>query len=170
MVHLSDISWDRRGEEAIQDYRKGRHRQGRRKTPPPRSTWRGAYQPPDQGLDDSFAGAVKGVKRGSRSSPWKSRRSRPAGSRWNSRRHESFIPRSDLSARPRRTAPERFQVGDKVTCGTNVDQKTRKLGLSIKAREIAEEKDASSSTARPTAAASLGDILGAALKGWTSDK
>jgi small subunit ribosomal protein S1 len=48
---------------------------------------------------------------------------------------------------------------------TAVDPKTRKLGLSIKAREIAEEKEAVEQYGSSDSGASLGDILGAALKG-----
>ena len=47
---------------------------------------------------------------------------------------------------------------------TNVDSKTHKLGLSIKAREIAEEKEAVEQYGSSDSGASLGDILGAALK------
>ena len=62
--------------------------------------------------------------------------------------------------------PERFQVGDKIDVRvTNIDPKTRKLGLSIKAREIAEEKEAVEQYGSSDSGASLGDILGAALKG-----
>jgi small subunit ribosomal protein S1 len=46
-----------------------------------------------------------------------------------------------------------------------VDPKTRKLGFSIKAREIAEEKEAVEQYGSSDSGASLGDILGAALKG-----
>ena len=56
---------------------------------------------------------------------------------------KSFIRRSDLSRDRAEQRPERFSVGDKVDVRvTNVDSKTRRLGLSIKAREIAEEKEA----------------------------
>ena len=62
--------------------------------------------------------------------------------------------------------PERFQVGDKIDVRvTAIDAKTRKLGLSIKAREIAEEKEAVEQYGSSDSGASLGDILGAALKG-----
>ena len=56
------------------------------------------------------------------------------------------------------------EVGDKVDVRvTNIDSKTRKLGLSIKAREIAEEKEAVEQYGSSDSGASLGDILGAAL-------
>ena len=47
---------------------------------------------------------------------------------------------------------------------TNVDAKSRRLGVSIKAREIAEEKEAVQQYGSSDSGASLGDILGAALK------
>ena len=78
---------------------------------------------------------------------------------------KSFIRRSDLSRDRADQRPERFQVGDHVDVRvTNIDPKTRKLGLSIKAREIAEEKEAVEQYGSSDSGASLGDILGAALK------
>jgi len=56
-------------------------------------------------------------------------------------------------------------VGDKVDVRvTNIDNKARKIGVSIKAREIAEEKEAVEQYGSSDSGASLGDILGAALK------
>ena len=79
---------------------------------------------------------------------------------------KSFIRRSDLSRDRSEQRPERFGVGDKVDVRvTNVEPKTRKLGFSIKAREIAEEKEAVEQYGSSDSGASLGDILGAALKG-----
>ena len=79
---------------------------------------------------------------------------------------KSFIRRSDLSRDRADQRPERFQVGDQIDVRvTNIDPKTRKLGLSIKAREIAEEKEAVEQYGSSDSGASLGDILGAALKG-----
>ena len=79
---------------------------------------------------------------------------------------KSFIRRSDLARDRADQRPERFNVGDKVDVRvTNVDNKTRRLGLSIKAREIAEEKEAVEQYGSSDSGASLGDILGAALKG-----
>jgi len=78
---------------------------------------------------------------------------------------KSFIRRSDLARDRADQRPERFQVGDKIDARvTSVDSKTRRLGLSIKAREIAEEKEAVEQYGSSDAGASLGDILGAALK------
>jgi small subunit ribosomal protein S1 len=79
---------------------------------------------------------------------------------------KSFIRRSDLARDRADQRPERFGVGDKVDVRvTNVNAKERRLGLSIKAREIAEEKEAVQQFGSSDSGASLGDILGAALKG-----
>ena len=73
--------------------------------------------------------------------------------------------RADLARDRSEQRPERFQVGDKVDVRvTNIDSKSRRLGLSIKAREIAEEKEAVEQYGSSDSGASLGDILGAALK------
>ncbi|WP_370283746.1 S1 RNA-binding domain-containing protein, partial [Pseudooceanicola sp.] len=78
----------------------------------------------------------------------------------------AFIRRSDLSRDRSEQRPERFSVGDHVDVRvTNVDSKSHRLGLSIKAREIAEEKEAVEQYGSSASGASLGDILGAALKG-----
>jgi len=78
---------------------------------------------------------------------------------------KAFIRRSDLARDRADQRPERFGVGDKVDARvTSVDAKSRRLGLSIKAREIAEEKEAVEQFGSSDAGASLGDILGAALK------
>ena len=78
---------------------------------------------------------------------------------------KSFIRRSDLARDRQDQRPERFQTGDHVDVRvTNIDTKTRRLGLSIKAREIAEEKEAIDQYGSSDSGASLGDILGAALK------
>ncbi|MEH6725197.1 MAG: 30S ribosomal protein S1, partial [Hyphomicrobiales bacterium] len=62
--------------------------------------------------------------------------------------------------------PDRFAVGEKFDARvTNFDKKARKVSLSIKALEIAEEKEAVAQYGSTTSGASLGDILGAALKG-----
>ncbi|MBL4600441.1 MAG: 30S ribosomal protein S1 [Rhizobiaceae bacterium] len=77
----------------------------------------------------------------------------------------SFIRRSDLSRDRDEQRPERFSVGQKVDARiTQFDRKTRRIGVSIKALEIAEEKEAVAQYGSTDSGASLGDILGAALK------
>jgi small subunit ribosomal protein S1 len=162
MVHLSDLSWDQRGEEAIQNYRKG-------------DTVQAAVTEVDvekerislsiKALgDDTFTDAVDGVKRGAIITVTVSA-IEDGGVEVEYNGQKSFIRRSDLSRDRADQRPERFQVGDHIDVRvTNIDPKTRKLGLSIKAREIAEEKEAVEQYGSSDSGASLGDILGAALK------
>ena len=76
-----------------------------------------------------------------------------------------FIRRSDLSRDRSEQRPDRFAVGEKVDAKvTQFDQKTRRLTLSIKAREVDEEKQAMAEYGSQDSGASLGDILGAALQ------
>lgn len=75
------------------------------------------------------------------------------------------IRRADLSRDRDEQRPDRFSVGQKVDARvTAFDKKTRKLSVSIKALEIAEEKEAVAQYGSTDSGASLGDILGAALK------
>jgi small subunit ribosomal protein S1 len=78
---------------------------------------------------------------------------------------KSFIRKNELSRDRAEQRPERFAVGDKIDVRvTNVDKAARKISLSIKAREIAEEKEAVAQYGSSDSGASLGDILGAALR------
>ena len=77
----------------------------------------------------------------------------------------AFIKRADLARDRGEQRPERFAVGQKVDARvTQFDRKTRKVGVSIKALEVAEEKEAIAQYGSADSGASLGDILGAALK------
>ena len=163
MVHLSDLSWDDRGEDAIQNYHKN-------------DVVKAVVTEVDvekerislsiKAMDgDPFAEAIGGVKRGSVITV-NVTAIEDGGIEVEYEGMKSFIRRSDLSRDRAEQRPERFGVGDKVDVRvTNVDSKTRKLGLSIKAREIAEEKEAVEQYGSSASGASLGDILGAALKG-----
>jgi ribosomal protein S1 len=65
----------------------------------------------------------------------------------------AFIKRNELARDRSEQRPERFAVGQKVDARvTQFDKKARKVGVSIKALEVAEEKEAIASTARPTRA------------------
>ena len=163
MVHLSDLSWDQRGEDAIQNYRKG-------------DTVKASVSEVDVEKErislsikalgeDSFSDAVDGVKRGSIIT-CNVTAIEEGGIEVDYNGMKAFIRRSDLARDRADQRPERFQVGDKVDARvTNVDSKTHRLGLSIKAKEIAEEKEAVEQYGSSDSGASLGDILGAALKG-----
>ena len=162
MVHLSDLSWDQRGEEAITQYRKG-------------DVVQAVVSDVDVSKErislsikalgaDTFAEASEGVKRGSVVTVTVTA-IEEGGIEVEVNGSKSFIRRSDLALERADQRPERFQVGDKVDARvTSIDAKTRRIGLSIKAREIAEEKEAVEQYGSSDAGASLGDILGAALK------
>ena len=77
----------------------------------------------------------------------------------------TFIRRSDLSRDRSEQRPERFHVGDKIDAAVvSVDRAARRVSVSIKALEIAEEKQAVEQYGSSDSGASLGDILGAAMK------
>jgi small subunit ribosomal protein S1 len=167
MVHLSDLDWNRSGEEAIADYKKG-------------DIVTAIVTDVDadkerislsiKALDgDPFADATSGVKRGAVVTV-EVTSIEDGGIEVEYDGMKAFIRRSDLSRDRAEQRPERFSVGNKVDARvTNIEAKTRKLGLSIKAREIAEEKEAVEQYGSTDAGASLGDILGAALKNQDND-
>lgn len=162
MVHLSDIAWEGRGEDALGEFRKG-------------DVVKAVVSEVDvekerislsiKGLGaDPFKGATEGVKRGSVITVSVTS-IEEGGIEVEYEGTKSFIRRTDLSRDRAEQRPERFGVGDKVDVRvTNIDAKTRKLGMSIKAREIAEEKEAVQRYGSSDSGASLGDILGEALK------
>jgi small subunit ribosomal protein S1 len=77
----------------------------------------------------------------------------------------TYIKRSDLSRDRSEQRPERFNVGDKVDAAvTSLDKNTRRVTVSIKALEIAEEKQAVAQYGSSDSGASLGDIFKAAIK------
>jgi small subunit ribosomal protein S1 len=162
MVHLSDLAWDQSGEEALANYKKG-------------DTVKAVVIDVDAEKErislsvknlgqDPFAEAVSGVKRGAVVTV-EVTSIEEGGIEVEYDGMKAFIRRSDLSRDRAEQRPERFSVGNKLDARvTSIDAKTRKLGLSIKAREIAEEKEAVEQYGSSDSGASLGDILGAALK------
>ena len=78
---------------------------------------------------------------------------------------QTFIKRSELARDRGDQRADRFAVGEKVDARVTVfDRKARKVSVSIKALEVAEEKEAIAQYGSADSGASLGDILGAALK------
>jgi len=162
MVHLSDLDWDRPGDQAIQDYDKG-------------DMVKAVVLDVDVEKErislgvkqlgtDSFVTAVDGVKRGDIVTV-NVTQIEDGGIEVEHEGMKAFIRRSDLARDRQDQRPERFQPGDKVDARvTNIDKASRRLSLSIKAREIAEEKEAVEQYGSSDSGASLGDILGAALK------
>ncbi len=169
MVHMSDLDWSKSGEEAIAEYKKGdvvkaivldvdtdkeRISLGIKQLDGDpmenaQELRRGAVVTcevigvKDNGLDVSLAdGSI-----------------------------QTFIRRADLSRERSEQRPERFAVGDKIDARiTQFDRASRKVSVSVKALEIAEEKEAVAQYGSSDSGASLGDILGAALtKAQTDD-
>ncbi|WP_342643986.1 30S ribosomal protein S1 [Rhodoligotrophos ferricapiens] len=164
MVHLSDMDWNRSGEEAIQDYKKGdvvkavvldvdveKERislgfKQLQEDPIEASAAKGMKK------GDVVTCEVIGVKEGG------------IDVRIADTDLTTFIRRADLSRDRSEQRPERFAVGDKVDARiTNFEKASRRIAVSIKALEIAEEKAAVAQYGSSDSGASLGDILGAAL-------
>lgn len=77
----------------------------------------------------------------------------------------AFIKRNDLARDRNDQRPDRFAVGEKVDARvTQYDKRAQKISVSIKALELHDEKEAIAQFGSADSGASLGDILGAALK------
>ena len=81
-----------------------------------------------------------------------------------------FIKRSDLGRDRDEQRPDRFQAGQKIDAMVIGFDRSKKPNFSIKARQIAEEKQAVEQYGSSDSGASLGDILGEALKGKEESK
>jgi small subunit ribosomal protein S1 len=164
MVHLSDIDWSvvgRRSHGALQE---GRHRQGegprrRRREGTHLAGHQAAGGDPMSGdtfrknqtvtvtVTEVTTGGIE-VRFGEDDAPM-----------------TAFIRKSDLSRDRQEQRPERFAVGDRIDAQiTNIDKAARRVSLSIKSLEMAEEKEAIEQFGSSDSGASLGDILGAALR------
>ncbi|MBC6438623.1 MAG: 30S ribosomal protein S1 [Rhodobacteraceae bacterium] len=163
MVHLSDLTWEGRGEDVISTYRKGDVVQA---IVSEVDTEKERISLSVKAVDGApSAKAAVGVKRGARITA-EVVAIKDGGIEVVYEGLKSFIRRADLSRDRDEQRLERFKVGDKVDARvTSVDGKARRLGLSIKAREIADEKAAIAQYSSSDSGASLGDILGDALKG-----
>ena len=166
MIHLSDLDWNRSGEEAIEDYKKG-------------DVVKAVVLDVDVekerislgikqlGGDPVAQAAESGAVRKNAVVTCEVLEVKDAGLEVSIADTElqSFIKRADLSRDRAEQRPERFAVGQKVDARvTQFDKKTGRVTVSIKALEIAEEKEAVAQYGSTDSGASLGDILGAALK------
>ena len=160
MVHLSDLSWQKAGEEAMADYKKGDH-------------VRSQVLDVDVAKERISLGikqlagdpieALGGVKKGDVVTVTVAA-VQDGGIEVTLGDMKTFIKRNELSRDRSEQRPERFAVGDKVDARvTNIDKAAHRVTLSIKAREIADEKEAVAQYGSSDSGASLGDILGAAL-------
>jgi small subunit ribosomal protein S1 len=167
MVHLSDLDWNRPGEQVIEEYNKG-------------DVVKAQVLDVDVEKERISLGIkqLTGDKVGEAATSGELRKNAvvtvevtgitDGGLEVRLVDHDldSFIRRADLSRDRDEQRPERFTVGQKVDARVIAfDKKTRKLQVSIKALEIAEEKEAVAQYGSTDSGASLGDILGAALKG-----
>ena len=161
MIHTSDLSWDKPSEEAIKDYKKG-------------MVVKAKILDIDvekerislgikQLTEDPFAAASENLKKGEVVTGVVSA-IEENGIEVDVNGIKGFIKRTDLAKDRAEQKTERFAIGEKVDAKiTSYDSKTHKLTLSIKAREVAEEKQAMEDFGSTSSGASLGDILGAAL-------
>jgi len=169
MVHLSDLDWKRPGEQVIEEYKKG-----------------DMVKAQVLDVDVEKERISLGVKQLA-GDPMESAGDLKKGSVVTCEVTEvkesgidvkivgtelsAFIKRADLARERGEQRPERFSVGQKVDARvTQFDRKTHKVGVSIKALEVAEEKEAIAQYGTADSGASLGDILGAALKQRAGDK
>ena len=163
MVHLSDISWEDESDEALKAFKKG-------------DTVKAKILDIDiekervalgikQLTEDPFEGALSGLKKGQVVTCTVSKIMASSIEVIVQEGVTGTIKKGDLSRERSEQRPDRFAVDEKVDAKiTNIDPKTRKLTLSIKAREIDEDKQAMKEFGSTESGASLGDILGAALQ------
>jgi small subunit ribosomal protein S1 len=161
MVHLSDLSWDKPGDAAVQDYQKGQNVQVKvlDVDPEKERISLGVKQLASDPMDK-----IGGIKKGDVVTVTV-REVQDGGLEVElAEGVRAYIKRSDLARDRADQRPERFGVGDKIDALiTSADKSGRRIGLSVKAREMAEEKDAVAQYGSSDSGASLGDILGAAL-------
>ena len=162
MVHLTDLNWSKSGEEALESFKKG-------------DLVKAEVTDIDiekerislsiKALEkDPFTDAIGELKRGQIVTVTITSL-QDSGVEVEFNGLSSYIRRSDLSRDRAEQRSDKFVVGDKVDARiTNIDKSGRKVNFSIKAKEIAEEKEAVQQYGSSDSGASLGDILGAALK------
>ncbi|HEV2653048.1 MAG TPA: 30S ribosomal protein S1 [Rhizomicrobium sp.] len=166
MVHLSDLSWSKSGDEAVKDYEKGQIVKAKvlDVDAEKERVSLGIKQLGDDPLEKAGAGGAA-LRKNQVVTVTVTEVNDGGIEVQLADGVKSFIRRSDLARDRNDQRPERFQVGNKVDAlVTAVDKASRKVSVSIKAREISEEKDAVAQYGSSDSGASLGDILGAALK------
>jgi small subunit ribosomal protein S1 len=169
MVHLSDLSWDEPGEAAIQKFRKG-------------DSVKVKVLDVDiekerislgikQLSNDPFERVNDTIKKGDVVTCTVAATSENGIDVTLADGLPGFIRKTELSRERSEQRPERYAVGDKIDAKiTNIDKATRRVVLSVKAREVDEEKQAMAEFGSSDSGASLGDILGAALNRPPQDK
>ena len=165
MVHLSDLDWQKPGEQALDEYNRGDMVKAKVLDVDVEK------ERISLGIKQLAAGEVAdtsgdGLRKGSVVTGTVTEVNEGGIEvRLADSEMTAFIRRADLSRDRNDQRPERFSKGEKVDARvTQYDKKTGKIALSIKALEIAEEKEAVANYGSSDSGASLGDILGAALK------
>ena len=163
MIHLSDISWDKSGEEAVKDYTKGQEIQA--KIIDVDVEKERISLGIKQLTEDTVSGALEGLMKGDVVKA-KVVSIDDKGLNVEVNGLSANIKKADLSKDKADQNPENYKEGDEVEAKvTSVDKKNGKLGLSIKALEIDEEKKTLEEYSSTSAAgSSLGEALGEALK------
>ena len=166
MVHLSDLDWNRPGEEVMEDYNKGDVVKAvvLEVDPDKERISLGIKQLGSDPFTDAAEGSE--VRRGAIVT-CEVVEVKEAGLEVSIVGTElsAFMRRSELARDRNDQQPSRFSVGDKFDARvTQFDRKARRVAVSIKALEIAEEKEAVQQYGSTDSGASLGDILGAALR------
>jgi small subunit ribosomal protein S1 len=167
MVHLSDLDWKRPGEQVIEEYKKGDKVKAQvldvdvekeRISLGIKQLAEGAAETADSAAGDLKKGAVvtcevTEVKEGG------------IDVKIVGTDYTAFIKRSELARDRSEQRPDRFAVGEKVDARvTQFDRRSRRVTVSIRALEVAEEKEAIAQYGSSDSGATLGDILGTALK------
>lgn len=170
MVHLSDLDWQKSGEVALEDYNRGDMVSAKvlDVDVEKERISLGIKQLAADDLAESTAGNEQGGLRKNAVVTTEVIEVNEGGIEVRIADSEvtAFIRRADLSRDRNDQRPERFSKGEKVDARvTQYDRKTGRIQLSIKALEIAEEREAVANFGSSDSGASLGDILGAALKG-----
>ena len=169
MVHLSDISWDEPGEEAIKKINKGDKIQVKilEVDVEKERIALGIKQL----TENANAGLFDDLKKGDTVTCVVSKITDGGIEVTVKDNLEGFIKKAELSRDRAEQRADRFAVGEKVDAKiTNINKSAKKLDLSIKARELDEDKAAIAEYGSSDSGASLGDILGAALEANKSKK
>ena len=163
MVHLSDLTWDDNAEEALKTHKKGDAIKVRILDID--TTKERVGLGVKQLTEDPNAGAFDGVSKGAVVTGTVTAVSDKGVTVKINDGLEGFIKKADLSRERSEQRPDRFAVGEKVDAKVvGMDSKTKSVQLSIKQMEIDQDKQAMEAFGSTESGASLGDILGAALK------
>jgi len=169
MAHLSELDWNRPGEEAINDYKKGDR--VKVKVLDVDVEKERISLGIKQLTDDPFERATTAVKKGEVVTCTVTKVLDSGIEVAVADGATGFIRKAELSRDRVDQRPDRFAVGEKVDAKVvSVDRATRRYSLSIKSREIEEDKQAMAQYGSSDSGASLGDILGAALTRATKER